>query len=156
MSCFLYLYLLLIKTWKNHIWLVLTYKKWWIRDTDPPDICGNVNSIIDLTAMASVHSLSQGNPQIIDALMTDTLVLGAQMDKKHWCRCHHGRCEQAPAGLSGLGCGYFDIRQSHFISEQVEKRCSCIRWGYRTMQHSRSDCDAGFDAAWPERHLQRN
>ena len=32
--------------------------------------------------MASVHSLSQGNPRIIDTLMTDALALGAQMDKK--------------------------------------------------------------------------
>lgn len=30
--------------------------------------------------MASVHSLSQGNPRIIDALMTDDLTLGAQTD----------------------------------------------------------------------------
>ena len=32
--------------------------------------------------MASVHSLSQGNPRVIDTLMTDALTIGAQMDKK--------------------------------------------------------------------------
>lgn len=43
---------------------------------------GGADSIIDDAAMASVHSLSQGNPRIIDFLMTDALTLGAQMDKK--------------------------------------------------------------------------
>lgn len=43
---------------------------------------GGAESIIDNAAMASVHSLSEGNPRIIDMLMTDALVLGAQMEKK--------------------------------------------------------------------------
>lgn len=45
-------------------------------------VAGGADSIIDHAAMASVHSLSQRNPRIIDTLMTDALVLGAQMDKK--------------------------------------------------------------------------
>ena len=45
-------------------------------------VAGGADSIIDHAAMASVHSLSQGNPRIIDTLMTDALALGAQMDKK--------------------------------------------------------------------------
>lgn len=45
-------------------------------------VAGGADSIIDDAAMASVHSLSQGNPRIIDTLMTDALTLGAQMDKK--------------------------------------------------------------------------
>ncbi len=45
-------------------------------------VAGGADSIIDDAAMASVHSLSQGNPRIIDALMTDALTLGAQMDRK--------------------------------------------------------------------------
>lgn len=45
-------------------------------------VAGGADSIIDDAAMASVHSLSQGNPRIIDTLMTDALTIGAQMDKK--------------------------------------------------------------------------
>lgn len=45
-------------------------------------IAGGADSIIDPAALASVHSLSEGNPRIIDALMTDALALGAQNDKK--------------------------------------------------------------------------
>lgn len=45
-------------------------------------VAGGSDSIIDDAAMSSVHSLSQGNPRIIDTLMTDALTLGAQMDKK--------------------------------------------------------------------------
>ena len=45
-------------------------------------VAGGADSIIDDAAMSSVHSLSQGNPRIIDTLMTDALTIGAQMDKK--------------------------------------------------------------------------
>ena len=38
-------------------------------------------SIITEAAMASVNSLSQGNPRIIDNIMTDSLTIGAQMDR---------------------------------------------------------------------------
>ena len=31
--------------------------------------------------MASVNSLSQGNPRIIDNIMTDALTIGAQMER---------------------------------------------------------------------------
>jgi len=43
---------------------------------------GDAETIIDLAALSAVHSHSQGNPRGIDNLMTDTLVLGAQLDKK--------------------------------------------------------------------------
>ncbi len=43
---------------------------------------GGAPSIIEPAAIAAVHSHSQGNPRLIDNLMTDALVLGAQMDKK--------------------------------------------------------------------------
>lgn len=45
-------------------------------------VAGGADSIIDEAAMSSVHSLSQGNPRIIDTLMTDALTIGAQMDRK--------------------------------------------------------------------------
>lgn len=44
-------------------------------------VAGGAESIIDNAALASVHSLSQGNPRIIDTLMTDALVLGTQMNR---------------------------------------------------------------------------
>lgn len=43
---------------------------------------GGSRSIIEPAALAAVHSHSQGNPRLIDNLMTDALALGAQMDKK--------------------------------------------------------------------------
>lgn len=43
---------------------------------------GGSRSIIEPAALAAVHSHSQGNPRLIDNLMTDALVLGAQMDRK--------------------------------------------------------------------------
>lgn len=43
---------------------------------------GGSASIIDQAALSAVHSHSQGNPRLVDNLMTDVLVLGAQMDKK--------------------------------------------------------------------------
>ncbi len=33
-------------------------------------------------ALSAVHSHSNGNPRLIDNLMTDALTLGSQMDKK--------------------------------------------------------------------------
>ena len=49
-------------------------------------LCGesHLNStlrIITEAAMASVNSLSQGNPRIIDNIMTDALTIGAQKDR---------------------------------------------------------------------------
>ena len=43
---------------------------------------GGSESIIDKAALSAIHSHSQGNPRLIDNLMTDALALGAQMDKK--------------------------------------------------------------------------
>ena len=37
--------------------------------------------VITEAAMASVNSLSQGKPRIIDNIMTDALTIGAQMDR---------------------------------------------------------------------------
>ena len=45
-------------------------------------IAGGAPSIISEAAMASVNSLSQGNPRIIDNIMTDALTIGAQMDRE--------------------------------------------------------------------------
>ena len=43
---------------------------------------GGAPSIIGQAALSAIHSHSQGNPRLVDNLMTDALVLGAQMDKK--------------------------------------------------------------------------
>lgn len=43
---------------------------------------GGPESIIDQAALAAIHSHSQGNPRLIDNLMSDALVLGSQMDRK--------------------------------------------------------------------------
>ena len=43
---------------------------------------GGSASIIDQAALSSVHSHSQGNPRLVDNLMTNALTLGAQMEKK--------------------------------------------------------------------------
>jgi type II secretory pathway predicted ATPase ExeA len=43
---------------------------------------GGSAGIIDQAALSAVHVYSQGNPRLVDNLMTDALVLGAQMDKK--------------------------------------------------------------------------
>jgi general secretion pathway protein A len=43
---------------------------------------GGSKSIIEDAAIAAVHSYAQGNPCLIDNLMSDAIMLGAQMDKK--------------------------------------------------------------------------
>lgn len=43
---------------------------------------GGSGTIIEKAALSAVHSHAQGNPRLIDNLMTDALALGAQMDKK--------------------------------------------------------------------------
>lgn len=43
---------------------------------------GGSTQIIDLPALSAVHSNTQGNPRLIDNLMTDALILGAQTEKK--------------------------------------------------------------------------
>lgn len=45
-------------------------------------IAGGAESIVSEAAMSSIHSLSQGNPRIIDTLMTDALTIGAQTQKQ--------------------------------------------------------------------------
>lgn len=39
-------------------------------------------TIVDPAALAAVHSFTQGNPHLINNLMTDALTIGAQQDKK--------------------------------------------------------------------------
>lgn len=43
---------------------------------------GGSEAIIDHAALSAIHSHSQGNPRLIDNLMTDALALGAQLEKK--------------------------------------------------------------------------
>lgn len=39
-------------------------------------------AIINSAALASIHSMSQGNPRVIDSIMTDALTIGAQQGKE--------------------------------------------------------------------------
>ncbi len=43
---------------------------------------GGAETIIEPAALSALHSHSQGNPRVVDNLMSDALLLGAQMDKK--------------------------------------------------------------------------
>lgn len=45
-------------------------------------LAGASGTIIDPSALAAAHSFTQGNPRLIDNLMTDALTIGAQQDKK--------------------------------------------------------------------------
>ena len=45
-------------------------------------LAGASGTIIDEAALAAVHGYAQGNPRLIDNLMTDALTIGAQTDKK--------------------------------------------------------------------------
>lgn len=45
-------------------------------------LAGASGTIIDPSAPAAAHSFTQGNPHLIDNLMTDALTIGAQQDKK--------------------------------------------------------------------------
>lgn len=45
-------------------------------------LAGGAPSVINDEALASVHSLSQGNPRIIDEVMTDALTIGAQQKRQ--------------------------------------------------------------------------
>jgi len=45
------------------------------------NLAGGSKIILDDAAISAVHSYSQGNPRLIDNLMSDALTLGAQMDK---------------------------------------------------------------------------
>ena len=41
-----------------------------------------LSTIIDPAALAAAHSFTQGNPRLIDNLMTDALTIGSKQDKK--------------------------------------------------------------------------
>jgi type II secretory pathway predicted ATPase ExeA len=45
-------------------------------------LAGAPASIIDSAALAAAHSFTQGNPRLIDNLMTDALTIGSQQGKK--------------------------------------------------------------------------
>lgn len=45
-------------------------------------LAGASTSIIDLPALAAAHSFTQGNPRLIDNLMTDALTIGSQQERK--------------------------------------------------------------------------
>ena len=42
---------------------------------------GGAPGLIDIPALSAIHSNSQGNPRIIDTLMTNSLILGSQKEK---------------------------------------------------------------------------
>lgn len=44
-------------------------------------LAGASATIIDTAALSAIHSFTQGNPRLIDNLMTDALTLGAQQNK---------------------------------------------------------------------------
>lgn len=44
-------------------------------------LAGAADSIIDTAALSAVHSYTQGNPRLIDNLMTDALMIGSQLEK---------------------------------------------------------------------------
>ena len=44
-------------------------------------IAGASETIIDNAALAAAHSYTQGNPRLIDNLMTDAFAIGAQQKK---------------------------------------------------------------------------
>lgn len=46
------------------------------------ELAGASATIIDNAALAAVHSSTQGNPRLIDNLMTDALAIGSQQDKR--------------------------------------------------------------------------
>ena len=46
------------------------------------ELAGASATIIDNAALSAIHSSTQGNPRLIDNLMTDALTLGAQLDKQ--------------------------------------------------------------------------
>ena len=45
-------------------------------------LAGASSTIIDPAALAAAHSFTQGNPRLIDNLMTDALTIGSQQNKK--------------------------------------------------------------------------
>lgn len=45
-------------------------------------VYGTSSPIIDTAALSAVHSFTQGNPRLIDNLMTDALTIGSQQNRK--------------------------------------------------------------------------
>lgn len=45
-------------------------------------MAGASRSILEDASIGAIHGYCQGNPRLIDNLMTDALALGAQLDKK--------------------------------------------------------------------------
>lgn len=45
-------------------------------------LAGASTNIVDSAALAAAHSFTQGNPRLIDNLMTDTLTIGSQQERK--------------------------------------------------------------------------
>ena len=45
-------------------------------------LAGASSTIIDPAALTAAHSFTQGNPRLIDNLITDALTIGSQQDKK--------------------------------------------------------------------------
>lgn len=45
-------------------------------------LAGTSSSIIDTAVLSAVHSFTQGNPRLIDNLITDALTIGSQHDRK--------------------------------------------------------------------------
>lgn len=45
-------------------------------------LAGAASTIIEPAALAAAHSFTQGNPRLIDNLMTDALTIGFQQDRK--------------------------------------------------------------------------
>ena len=45
-------------------------------------LAGASATIINEAALSAVHSYTQGNPRLIDNLMTDALAIGSQHEKK--------------------------------------------------------------------------
>ena len=45
-------------------------------------VAGASSTIIDQAALAAVHGYAQGNPRLIDNLMTDALAIGSQLERK--------------------------------------------------------------------------
>ena len=69
--------------------IVVHYNFHGLTDQEVPDYirkkiraAGESPDIIDTAVISSVHSYSQGNPRLIDNVMTDAMTIGNQMEKK--------------------------------------------------------------------------
>ena len=69
--------------------IVVHYNFHGLTDQEVPDYirkkiraAGESPDIIDTAAISFVHSYSQGNPRLIDNVMTDAMTIGSQMEKK--------------------------------------------------------------------------